>query len=97
MAIVLQPQKKKTNWFVIGVFVFLLLVIIIGAYFLFFAPVPKIEVFIPTSLQSLNKITEEEFDPAQINAHPVLGNLAEYGDLPSVGNIGRDNPFLPVQ
>lgn len=99
MAIILQEQKRTTSWFAVIVFLFLLAVVLITAYFLFFAPVPGIEAIAPSSLKSVTQLSQEaeEFDPASITADPVLKTLRPHGGLPNVGNIGRDNPFLPLQ
>jgi len=98
MAIVLKEQKRKANWFAIIVFLFLLVVILITAYFLFFASVPGIETIAPTSLKSVSQISREAelFDPTTIVSDPVLKTLRQYGGLPSTGNLGRSNPFAPL-
>ncbi len=94
MAIILKQQQKKTNWFALLTFVFLLAVIFGGAYFLFFASSPGIEIIAPASFQSTAELSRVEFDPSQIISNPTLKTLRQYGNLPNVGNLGRDNPFL---
>ncbi len=94
MAIVLKEQKKRINWFVFLVFIFFLVIIIGGAYLLFFTPLPGIETLAPSTLKSTTELSQVDFDPAQIISNPTLNTLRQYGNLPSVGNLGRDNPFL---
>jgi len=96
MAIVIKQQKKGIDWFVIVVFAFFFLVVVIGSYFLFFTEAPLIEAITPTTLRSVVQISTEAeiFDPSEIISNPVLKKLRQYGGLPSVGNLGRDNPFL---
>lgn len=98
MAIILKEQKRKANWFAIVVFLFLLVVILITAYFLFFAPVPGIETIAPTGLKSVSQLSKEAelFDPTTVVSDPVLKTLRQYGGLPSTGNLGRANPFAPL-
>lgn len=94
MAIVLKEQKKRVNWFAFLVFIFFLVIIVGGAYLLFFTPLPGIETLVPTTLKSAAELSQVDFDPAQIIANPTLNKLRQYGNLPSVGNLGRDNPFI---
>lgn len=94
MAILLQQQKRKTNWFAVFVFLFLIAVIFGGGYFLFFAPTPGIDIIIPASLGTAEKISKVHIDPAQIINDPMLKNLRHYGTAPSAGNVGRKNPFM---
>ncbi len=94
MAILMQQQKQKTNWFAVLVFLFLIAVIFGGGYFLFFSPTPGIDIIIPTPLVSAEKISKVTIDSAQIINNPVLKNLRHYGTTPSAGNVGRQNPFM---
>ncbi len=94
MAIILKQQRKKTNWFALLTFVFFLVVIFGGAYLLFFADSPVIEIIAPTTFRSTAELSQVEFDPSQIISNPTLKTLRQYGNLPNVGNLGRDNPFL---
>ena len=94
MAILIEQQKRKTNWFGILTFLFLLLVIFGGGYFLFFSPTPGIEVIIPSSLESAEQLSEVQIDPSALIANPALKKLRMYGGQPSIGTVGRQNPFL---
>lgn len=94
MAIVLKEQKKRVNWFAFLVFVFFLTIIFGGAYLLFFTPLPGIETLVPTTLRSATELSQVDFDPAEVISNPTLNTLRQYGNLPNVGNLGRDNPFL---
>lgn len=90
-----EVRERKTNWFAILIFLFLLAVIGGGGYFLFFAPTPGIEIIAPPSLQETEAISEAAFDPGPIVNDPVLKTFREYGTTPSVGNLGRSDPFSP--
>ena len=94
MAIVLEEKKKKVNWFAIGVFLFLFAVVIIGGYYLFFAPIPGIETIAPSILRDTSELAKIDLDPSQVINNAVLKNLRQHGGLPSVGNLGRDNPLV---
>jgi len=94
MAVILEQPKRKTNWLALAVFIFLFLVIIGGGYFLFFAPTPGIEIIAPSQLEELSGLAGAEFDPAKLINDPIFKGLRQYGSLPSVGQLGRDNPFV---
>jgi uncharacterized protein (DUF58 family) len=92
MAIILE-QKKKTNWFGITVSVVLLVTILVGGYFLFFAPTPGIEVVAPLQFQSAVDLAKITFDPSAVVNSRQFKSLKIYTGLPSAGALGRENPF----
>lgn len=95
MAIIVEQQQRKINWFAIVIFVFLLAVIFGGGYFLFFAPTPGIEIIAPTDLASAEKLSELTLDPSQVINNPALKGLRQQGTVPSTGTLGKQNPFSP--
>ncbi|MFH1759083.1 MAG: hypothetical protein ABH822_00800 [Patescibacteria group bacterium] len=94
MAIVIKERNRGVNWFVFLVFIILFAIVIGGGYYLFFAPTPGIEVVSPSVLQSTSEIAEVQFDPSVVISHPQLKNLRQIGGLPTVGDLGRENPLL---
>ena len=94
MAVVLEQQKRKTNWFAVVVFIFILAVILGLAYFLFFAPTPGIEIIAPSQLEEAAGLAELELDSNKLISDPVLKSLKQYGTQPSIGVLGKDNPFV---
>lgn len=90
----LQKIKKPTNWVAIGTAVFLAGVFVAGAYYLFFAPTPGIEILVPTE----QKLTEQ-LSNIQLDTRPVVevlnsGRLKRFVGPLSPGQYGRTNPFL---
>ncbi len=83
------------NWFSLGITAFAVFAIIFGIYFLFFAPTPGIEIVLPGSLQSADKVTAVQIDPSTVLNSREFRSLRSYTGLPGVGQVGRDNPFLP--
>lgn len=94
MAIIVEENKKGFNWLAIVVFIFLLAVIFGGAYLLFFAPTPGIEVVAPTLLKTTAEISQIRFDASAVINHPSLKTLRQFGGLPTVGQLGRPNPLI---
>lgn len=95
MALMMQErQSRGVNWFALFVFAFLLLVVVGGGGLLFFGPTPLIEVALPTELAKTTKISEATLDPAKIVNNPVLQGFRAYGTAPSIGTVGRQNPFI---
>lgn len=96
MAIVFEKQKSAVNWFALLVFLFLVGFVGFAAYYLFFAPVPKIQAILPPALQDANRFSKLEFiDPSSILQNPSFSRLKQYVTLPGPGRLGRPNPFLP--
>ncbi|MBM3281593.1 MAG: hypothetical protein FJY91_02515 [Candidatus Harrisonbacteria bacterium] len=93
MAIIIENRKSNFNFFTFLFFIFLFFVVIGGAYYLFFAPTPGIEIVAPSSLQSSEEIADVKFDPGSVIGDPVLKNLRQFGAPPEPGDLGRSNPF----
>ncbi len=94
MAILIEQKKSEMNWFAIGVTIFIIGFIVFALYYLFFAPTPGIEIVIPTELQSASRITSLQVDPSAVLNSRNFRLLRVYTGLPSVGQVGRANPFL---
>ena len=94
MAVFIEEQKKPVNWFNIISLIVILAVIGLGVYFLFFVAPPAIEMIIPPPLETAVEITKAQFDPAVVINSQSFRSLRSYVGLPSVGSLGRDNPFL---
>ena len=94
MAIIIQEQKKSINLFAITTVVIILFVILLSAYFLFFASQPVIEIIVPAPLETAAEIAKTQFDPAVIINSSEFRALRSYAGLPTVGSLGRTNPFI---
>ena len=95
MAIVFDEQKRSVNWFGIVAGLFLVIFFFVGVYYLFFAPVPKIQSIIPAALQDTTQLSKLEYiDPSTILDNPTFRKLHTYVPLPGPGRLGRSNPFL---
>ncbi len=95
MALIMQQEERRgSNWFAVFVFFFLFAVILGGGYFLFFSATPGIEIIAPTSLQKTEAISQATIDSSRVINNPVLKTFREYGTVPSIGTIGRSNPFI---
>ncbi len=97
MAITVEQEKKKVNWFNLILVVLFIVVIFLVTYFVFFKKPELINVVAPGSLQSINQISQIQLDPT-----PVVQTLnkyftGNYGGTPSIPTPGRTNPFAPYQ
>ena len=96
MAIIIEQNKKKISWFGILATLFFVFLILFGGYFLFFAPTPGIEIVAPSRLESAVNLSKITFDPSSVVNSRQFKVLKIYTGLPSVGNLGRANPFAPL-
>lgn len=96
MAIVFEGQRRSINWFGLITALFIVVFLAGGSYYLFFAPVPKIQAIIPAALKETTEFAQIEFiDPTVILDNPTFRRLREHIPLPGPGQFGRPNPFLP--
>ncbi len=96
MAILVQETKKETNWVAVLSTIIIILVIFVGAYFLFFKKPELIEVVAPGSLQNVSSISKLSFDPESVLNSPTFKLLRQLP--PSTAeppSPGRSNPFRP--
>lgn len=94
MAILIQQKKNGINWFAISITTFAVAFVVFGIYYLFFAPTPGIEIVVPSTLDTASRITSLEVDPSAVLNSRQFRLLRVYTGLPSVGQVGRSNPFL---
>jgi len=93
MALILE-EKRKFNWgFALTVSI-VSLVIVGGAYLLFFTSAPAIEIIVPPSVRSVSELSAVQFDPSAVVNSEQFRSLRRYAGQPSVGQIGRVNPFV---
>lgn len=97
MAIEMEQQKKKMNWFNLVLVVVFIVVLFLMTYFIFFKKPEIINVVVPGSLQSISKISQIQLDPT-----PVVQTLnkyftGNYGGALTIPTPGRTNPFAPFQ
>ena len=88
-----QQQPRRSGSFAVFAFAFVFALIAIGGYFLFFSPTPLIDTITPSNLATTEKISEVTIDSSKIVNDPVLKTFRQYGTVPSIGTVGRPNPF----
>jgi len=102
MAIVFEQPKKPFNWVRILFIAFSIGFVVFAAYYLFFAPSPKLDIVLPPPLERASQISNLEFvDPSTILSSPEFRRLNSpssplYIRPPSVGILGRSNPFVKL-
>ncbi len=96
MAIVIEEQKKKVNWFALAIIVLVVVVIGLGAYYLFFASTPLVEKVAPARLQSIQELSSIKLQPDTVISNPSFQILKQYVNPIEIeiDSIGRANPFL---
>ena len=95
MPISLNEQKNnKSALFKIIMIALIVLVFGVGVYYVFFAPTPAFEVIAPPPLQTAREISKKSVDPTNVINSQAFRNLRNYAPLPTIGLIGRANPFL---
>lgn len=96
MALVFE-EKKEFNWKGLIVFGGAIILAAATVYFLFFTPVPAIEVILPPAVKSTAEISTVALRPnldSVMKELPPQGKLRRYVSQQSIGQIGRPNPFV---
>ena len=91
---ILVEENKSFNWKMLAIVAAIILVISGVIYFLFFAPVPGIEIIAPASVNSTSELSTIEFSPENVVNDEKFRALRRYIGQATVGQIGRVNPFI---
>lgn len=94
MALIVE-EKKSVNWTAIAVVIVIVAVLGFGGYYIFFQKPELIDIVAPRELQTINVISQVDFDPAAIVNSPTFRLLRQYGQTIAPPQAGRDNPFAP--
>ncbi len=76
MAILIEEEKKRINWFALLGIIIVIGILSATAYYLFFVNPSSIDVIIPHRLKTLQNVEQIKFNPAEILDNPVLRSLA---------------------
>ncbi|MDO8429919.1 MAG: hypothetical protein Q7S73_00955 [bacterium] len=93
MAIILE-EKKQFNWKILITISVIVLIVGGGAWLLFFAPAPAIEIIAPSSARSTSELSNVQLDVSGVITDEKFRSLRRYTGQPSVGQVGRANPFI---
>jgi hypothetical protein len=97
MAIEFEENKKSGNWMTIGIVAFLVIVLLLGSYYLFFTSPELIDVVVPSGFEQLGQISQVKFDPKKTIDSSAFKGLKDYSAPISIPAAGRANPFKPFQ
>lgn len=95
MAILVEEEGRGRDRFKVLMIAIVMALFLAGAYYLFFAPTPLIEVILPSELQFISRISEGGLNASTIFNSPVYQSLRQYTADVEVGEVGRSNPFQP--
>ena len=77
MAILIEEEKKKINWFALLSIIVVAGILFATVYYLFFINPESIEVIVPHRLKVLEQVEQIKFNPAEILDNPILRNLTQ--------------------
>lgn len=96
MAIILEEERKPTNWAAIAGTIAVVFLVFIGAYYLFFKKPELIDAVVPSKLEPINVISQiPQIDPLSIVNSSNFKLLRDYTTPLVTPPIGRGNPFRP--
>ena len=97
MAILIEEEKKKTNWGLMLGFLVVLILISTTVYYLFFVNPAEVQVFISPKLQALSSFKQLNFNPDQLLNNPLFTSLQSTIQLSAPSStdfVGKSNPFV---
>ncbi len=93
MAILIEEEKKKINWFALLGILIVVGILFAAVYYLFFINPSSIEIIVPHSLKNLEQVDQIKFNPAEILDNPVLRNLSPKAAPITPEPAFNSNPF----
>jgi len=95
MVFFLEKPRPPRNWGTTMGTIILIGLLFFGVYFLFFKKPVLIEMAIPAPVEETRQLSKITFDPLSVQNSEVFKSLRQYSSLPTPGELGRANPFLP--
>jgi len=95
MAILIEEEKKSINWVSIIAVGIIILLVFIGAYYVFFKDPGVIDQIVPRDLQNVSQLTKTNIDPTEVVNLPTFKLLQDFAAPLSLPSAGRDDPFKP--
>ena len=95
MAIIVKEREKVANWLSPVIWVLVICLIFGLVYFLFFKQPELVEIIQPIELQRASRLANIKFDPSEVIQSEVFKTLQQYAEPPTIGEVGRSNPFIP--
>lgn len=99
MAIAIERKTKTVNWLAISIGIFVLAFVGATVFYLFINQPPGIDNFAPLVNNQKTKAGVEEILGSGLDVPSIVkkANALETPiPLPVVGDLGRENPFLPI-
>ncbi len=94
MAIIIEEEKRRINWFPLILAVSLFVMVVSLVYYLFFAPTPLVEKIISQNIQTLKELSGIKLNPEEVVNNPKFQVLRQYVNPVETGSPGKNNPFL---
>jgi hypothetical protein len=94
MAINIQEEKQsRGGWFGFGITLVVLVILGVAFYYLFFVQPELIDTVAPLPLQSIDQLTQLQFDPAQVVQSPFFTGLRQLVPAQTLPPAGNASPF----
>jgi len=94
MAIIVEEEKRRTNWFSLILVISLAGMLVALIYYLFFAPTPLIEKVISQNMQSLKELSGIKLNAESLVNNPKFQILKQYINPIEGGTTGKSDLFV---
>lgn len=96
MAVIIEEERPKVNLPAALSWGIVLIIIVAAVYYIFVRRPDIVDVSIPPHLQNTQRISQIKLNPETITNNPKLQSRRKFVEPPVPGNLGRENPFIPL-
>lgn len=93
MAILIEKEKMKINWFALLGVIIVISILAATVYYMFFINPSSIDVVIPHRLKTLEQVEQIKFNPMEIIDNPSLKKFSPKTMMITPQQTFNSNPF----
>lgn len=95
MAILVQEERKKTNWVGIISIIFIIAFLFAVGYYIFFKNPGVVDQVVSPNLASVSQLSQTKINPKDVVDLPAFKILTDFSAPLTLPQAGRGNPFKP--
>ncbi len=92
--LVTEEGERKIDVISIVMWLSLLTLVGVAAYFIFFKRPDLVQIASPSDYQNIDPLANVSLDPTQVTNSDAFQSLQQYVPLPAPAETGRENPFI---
>ena len=94
MSIIIEEQKSKSGIASVLIWLVFIVLVGVGAFYVFFKKPESIKIPLPQNLEDTKKLAGLKLNPAEVVGSEKFQSLKPYINIPEARTDGRANPFM---